>query len=291
MRLGISCFWLLGGAVYLAALGCAQARGSAASVEEGPAEAQKVSAEKARRVLAVCSDPNNLPFSNEREEGFENRLASLLAKELDADLEYTWWAQGRGFFRNTINARLCDVVMGVPKQLEFVATTDTLYRSSYVFLTRSDRRLRLSSFDDPLLKELKIGVHLIGDDYANTPPVHALGRRGIHQNIVGYRLNADYAEPNPPARLVEAVARGDVDVAIVWGPLGGYFASRQAVPLTLERVAEERDGGDLPLAYDIALGVRRGDSDFRDELNGVLAARRPQVLQILRDYGLPLSER
>lgn len=243
------------------------------------------------RVLRVCADPNNLPFSNEREEGFENQMAKVIAEELDARVEYTWWAQGRGFFRNTINARRCDLVMGVPKGIDFVDTTDAVYRSSYVFVSRPERGLELRSFDDEALRGLKIGVHVIGDDYTNTPPAHALARRGLIDNVVGYRINGDYAQPNPPARLVEAVARGEVDVAVVWGPTAGYFAARQSPPLRVARVALEMDADGLSMAYDIALGVRRREPDFKAELNHALSKRRAELSQILASYSLPLAER
>src|SRR5690606_5361260 len=129
----------------------------------------------AERPFRVCADPNNLPFSNAAEQGFENALAELLAAELGATVEYTWWAQRRGFIRNTLNAGDCDVVMGVPAGYELVATTQPYYRSTYVFVYRREPGLELRTIDDPRLRELAIGVHLIGDDGGNTPPVHALG--------------------------------------------------------------------------------------------------------------------
>ncbi len=173
------------------------------------------------RELRVCADPNNLPFSNSRREGFENRLADIVARDMDAKVSYTWWAQRRGFIRNTLNARECDVVMGVPSSFELALATVPYYRSTYVFVTRRDRALDIKSFDDPRLRTLRIGVHLAGDDGANTPPVHALSSRQIVGNLRGYMLAGDYTKPNPPARLIEAVIAGDVDVAVAWGPLAG----------------------------------------------------------------------
>ncbi len=156
------------------------------------------------RKLRVCADPNNLPFSNEQGEGLENKLAELVARELDADVEYTWFAQRRGFVRNTLRAGDCDVIMGVPTSFELAAVTRPYYRSTYVFVTRAEDSIPLKSFDDEILRNLKIGVHLIGDDYANTPPAHALSNRGIIENVVGYTLYGDYREPNPPARILDA---------------------------------------------------------------------------------------
>jgi mxaJ protein len=237
--------------------------------------------------LRVCADPNNLPFSNDREQGFENRLASLVAEEMGARVRYTWWAQRRGFIRNTLRALECDVVMGVPSSYELVLPTRPYYRSTYVFVSRTDRALPLATFDDDILRDVTIGVHVIGDDYANPPPAHALASRGHITNVVGYSIFGDYAEPNPPARLVHAVASGEVDVAIVWGPLAGYFARRQAVPLTLTPVQPEIDLPFLPFVFDIALGVRRDDQSLRDTLDAILVKRATDVEALLHEYGVP----
>ena len=151
--------------------------------------------------LRVCSDPNNLPFSNRKGEGLENHLAQLIGSELHANVSYTWWPQRRGFIRSTLAADSCDVVMGIPTGSERVLTTRPYYRSSYVFVSRKDRHLGITSFDDPALKKLKIGVQLVGDDYNNTPPVHALSRRGIVGNLEGFSVYGDYSQANPPARM------------------------------------------------------------------------------------------
>ena len=240
-----------------------------------------------RRELRVCADPNNLPFSNRRGQGFENRLAELVARDLGAEVRYTWWAQRRGFFRSTLNAGLCDLVAGMPASLELAWPTRPYYRSSYVFVSRRDRGLAIRSFDDPALRSLTIGVQLIGDDYTNTPPAHALARRGITGRLVGYRVQDDYAKPNPPAQIVDAVARGEVDIAVVWGPLAGYFAGRQRVPLVLTPVEPRIDLPFLPFVFDIAMGVRRGDTAFRASVESVLVRRRPEIDRLLAEYGVP----
>jgi mxaJ protein len=242
---------------------------------------------KPARVLRICADPNNLPFSNRRLEGFENEIAALLARDLGARAEYTWWAQRRGFFRNTLKAGLCDVVMGVPSSFEMALPTRPYYRSTYVFVTRRDRRLAIRSFDDPVLRSLRIGVQLIGDDGTNAPPAHALARRGVVGNLIGYPVYGDYREDSPPARIVGAVAKGDVDVAVVWGPLAGYFAPRQPVPLALTPVSPQIDLPFLPYVFDIAVGVRRGETALRDELDAALERRQPEIDAILDRYGVP----
>jgi mxaJ protein len=242
--------------------------------------------ERRGRELRVCADPNNLPFSNERGEGFENRLAELVARELGWSVRYTWWAQRRGFIRNTLGAKTCDVVMGVPADYELVGTTRPYYRSTYVFVSRRSRGLRIRSLDDPVLRSLRIGVHLIGDDGANAPPAHALARRGLVSNVVGYSIYGNYAEPNPPARLVEAAADGAIDVAIVWGPFGGYFATRSSEPLDIVPVTPQFDES-LPFVYDIAMGVRREDTTLQAALDRVLARRAADVDRLLEGFGVP----
>jgi mxaJ protein len=237
--------------------------------------------------LRVCADPNNLPFTNERGEGFENKLAELLAHDLGTRVEYTWWAQRRGFLRNTLNARRCDIVMGLPTAMEMALTTRPYYRSSYVFVARRTRRLHIRSFDDPRLKELRVGVPLVGDDGANAPPAHALTRRGIVANVRGFSVYGDYRENSPPSALIAAVARGDVDVAAAWGPLAGYFAARQSVPLEILPVQPQADGPFLPMAFDISMAVRRGDTARKAVLEDFIARRRSAIAAILTRYHVP----
>jgi mxaJ protein len=235
--------------------------------------------------LRVCADPNNLPFSNEQRDGFENKIADLIAADMDLPLEYTWWAQRRGFFRNTLREGICDVVVGVPASFELAATTRPYYRSTYVFVTRRERNLDIRSFDDPKLRELKIGVQLIGDDGANSPPVHALNNRGIVENLKGYTLYGDYREQSPPSRVVDAVVNGDVDIAVVWGPLAGYHARDRK--LVVQPVSPEIDLPYLPFVYDIAVGVRRGEDELRKKIDEILVRRRADIEAILDQYGVP----
>jgi mxaJ protein len=240
------------------------------------------------RVLRICADPNNLPFSNRAEQGFENRIARLIAGELGVELRYTWWAQRRGFVRNTLRAGRCDLIPGVPARFDPVATTAPYYRSTYVFVTRPGLVPAIASFDDPRLRQLRVGVHLIGDDYSNPPPVTALARRGILRNVRGYSIYGDYRDPNPPARLVEAVARGEVDVAIVWGPLGGYFAGRGRSALRVTPVREPDAGPDAPMVFAIAMGLRPSDSTLARRVGEALVRRRGEIRRILGEYGVPL---
>jgi mxaJ protein len=242
------------------------------------------------KAFRVCADPNNLPFSNQKQEGFENKIAELLARELESQVTYTWWPQRRGFIRNTLGAGACDVVMGVPSGYDPVLTTQPYYRSTYVFVYPKSADYQIASFDNPLLRRLRIGVHLIGDDYANSPPAHALSARGIVDNVVGYSVFGDYTEDSPPGKIIKAVANGEVDVAIVWGPIAGYFSRQQSVPLTVVPVPAEESSPSLPLSYSIALGVRRGDEPLREKLNDVLNRKSAEVKQILTEYGVPLIQ-
>ncbi len=287
----LACCCLLGACARTPQQTAARQQSQEVQPQTQQASAAQVKFERPAGVLRVCADPNNLPFSNERGEGFENKIAELLAADLHERLEYTWWAQRRGFFRNTLRAGACDVVLGVPSSFELAATTAPYYRSTYVFVYRKGKGLSVASFDDPVLRGVKVGVQLVGDDGANTPPAHALTARGIVGNVRGYTLYGDYREPNPPARVVEAVAKGDVDVAVVWGPLAGYFARRQRVPLEVVPVSPQFDLPFLPFVYDISMGVRRGDEDLRQQLDSFLQRRRPDIERILDDYGVPRAGR
>jgi mxaJ protein len=244
--------------------------------------------ERTTRVLRVCADPNNMPFSNQQLEGFENKIAELVAGRLDARIEYVWWAQRRGFIRNTLRAGICDVVMGLPARMELAATTTPYYRSSYVFVTRQGTH-QPSSFDDPYLGTATVGVHIIGDDFSNSPPAHALSNRGLIDNVRGYSVYGNYRSPNPPAALINAVAAGDIDVAIAWGPLAGYFARASNVALQIARVHPDREPP-FPFVFDMSMGVARSNRELLDELNRVIAGNQPAIDQILRDYAVPVVE-
>jgi mxaJ protein len=241
------------------------------------------------RELKVCADPNNLPFSNRAEEGFENKLVAMIASDLGATIRYTWWAQRRGNVRETLNEGLCDLIPGVGASLEMLATTRPYYRSAYVAVTRADRRLDIASFDDARLHELRIGVQMIGDDFSNTPPAHALSKRGIIDNVRGYMVYGDYADPRPQAAIVDAVAKGEIDIAFVWGPVAGYFAARETVPIAVTPLARPFDGPQLPMMFDISMGTRKADRALRTEIEAALEKHRPEIRALLADYGVPLA--
>jgi mxaJ protein len=238
--------------------------------------------------LRVCADPNNLPFSDSAGRGFENKIIALIAQDLGATVDYTWWAQRRGYIRQTLKADLCDVWPGVASGAEMMTSTRPYYRSSYVFVTRADRGLHIASFDDPQLRELVIGVQMVGSDATNTPPAHALARRGVVQNVHGYMLYGDYRAPHPPSAIMDAVESGDVDVAVVWGPLAGYFAAQESTPLTITPVQPWRDRAGLPMAFSISMGVRRGDHALLQRLDDSLEKNHAAVAAILAAYHVPV---
>jgi mxaJ protein len=257
--------------------------GCAAAPDERSAPAAAIAASpSAGEPLRVCADPNNMPFSNQREEGFENRLAELVAEELGTSVRYTWWASRRGFIRNTLNAGACDVVMGVPRDYELVRTTRPYYRSTYVFLTPEGTAHVPASLLDDELRRLRVGVQIVGDDGASSPPAHILAERGIVTNVVGYSVLGDYSTDSPPSRIVAAVAAGEVDVAIAWGAMAGYFAARQAPPLRVTPVPQT--GSRLPMAFDVAIGVRKADAARAAQLDAILASRSGDIARILDEY-------
>lgn len=238
--------------------------------------------------LRVCADPDNLPFSNQKQEGFENKIAALLADDLHAKLTYTWMRQRQGFIRDSLGARRCDVVMGVPHGYERVLSTQPYYRSGYVFVTARRRHLALRSLDDPALRTLKIGLHGIGNDGANSPPAHALARRGMVGNIVGYSMWGESPVKNPQGQLVDAVAKGEIDVAIVWGPIGGYFAKHYGKALVVTPVPADAEMPSQPFAFDMAMGVRKGDEALAAQLDQSLERKQREIQAILTAYHIPL---
>lgn len=240
------------------------------------------------RVLRVAADPNNLPFTNERQEGFENRIAELVAEELGATLEYMWWPQRRGFFRETVGSGRAHLVMGVPAGFERVLTTRPYYASTYVVVQRTDRP-PVTSIDDPVLRTVRVGVQLAGDDGTNTPPAHLLSERGIVDNVRGYTLFGDYSRESPPSAIVEAVARGEIDLAFAWGPMAGYFARRQE-PALVVLPLEPCDCPRYPLTYAIAVGISRRSPELRAEVDAVLERRAGNIRKILEDYDVPYLE-
>jgi mxaJ protein len=237
-------------------------------------------------VLRVCADPDNMPLSNQKGEGFEQKIAELIAKEWNSKIEYAWWPVRRGFFSRALNGRYCDVAIEAPAGLDMAGVTKPYFRSGYVFVTRKDSGLNVKSLADPRLKKLKIGVNLLNSDAENTPPAMALSRYGVVGNLTGF--TTFYGDSARPEDIINAVAKKDVDVAIVWGPLAGYFARLASAPLTVQPLPERDSLSEYPFRYNIGMGVRRRDRALRDSLEAVLQRKAPEIQRILRQYHVPL---
>ena len=238
------------------------------------------------RELRVCADPDNLPLSHADGSGFENKIAELMARELGATLGYEWLPLRRGFVRKTLGAGLCDLFIGVPSEFERVLATRPYYRSAYVFVD-GPRARGVAAFDDPRLATLRLGVQLVGNDLAATPPGHALAARGYVDNVRGFTI---YGDGPAAQRMVQAVARGELDTALAWGPQVGWFAARAATPLELHLAAAPPETGRMPFEFDIAMGVRQGDKALRDELDAALERRRADIDAILAAYAVPRTD-
>jgi mxaJ protein len=238
------------------------------------------------RRLFVCADPNNLPFSNQARQGFENKVIELVAKDLGRQVSYVWWAQRRGYVRNTLNDSKCDVWPGMATGVDVAATSLPYYRSTYVFVTRADANLADLTLDDPRLKKIQIGVQMIGNDSMNTPPAHAIASRGIVDNVRGFMVYGDYGRSNPPAAIINAVEHRQIDVALVWGPLAGFFAHRSAIPLRVQAVTPAADPR-WPMTFDISMGVRRNNRDLLARIDASLDRERPKIDAILEAYHVP----
>jgi mxaJ protein len=249
-----------------------------ASAPRGPSE------------LRVCADPYDMPFSNDHEEGLENKIAQLVAQDLNARVVNYWWPSRRGVLRNSILGGFCDVMIQAPVGLDPVATTKPYYRSTYYLVFRAGRALQLRSLDDTILKHLKIGVNMIGYDYTNTPPAHALGVRGII-GLVGF---GNFLNPDPsadhPQDIINAVARESIDVAIVWGPLAGYWVKRAPAALTMVALPDSDAVSGMPFAFDMAMAVRHRDKELKAQLDSVIDRRRADIVAILQQYNVPLIE-
>jgi mxaJ protein len=235
--------------------------------------------------LRVCADPDNLPYSHENGGGFENRIAELVAADFGLPLEYAWLPDRRGFVRKTMGAGLCDLIVGVPTEFERTLNTRPYYRSTYVLVERAAAQPEVRDFHDPRLRQWRIGVQLIGDDMATSPPGHALVQVGAVGNVVGFPIPG---EQPAAARMVQALARGELDAAFIWGPQAGYYARQSPAPLHLQVLAPPSRLATQQFEFDIAMGVRRGDTALRDRLNELLLRRREDIARILADYGVPL---
>jgi quinoprotein dehydrogenase-associated probable ABC transporter substrate-binding protein len=235
-----------------------------------------------RSALRVCADPNNLPFSNDKGEGFENKIAELLAKELGVPVRYTWYPDTMGFIRNTLRARQCDLVVGTISGNEQLQNTNPYYRSSFSLIYRQESGLSISSLDDDALKTLELAA------IAGTPPVTLLAQKGLLQHLHPYALMADTRFNHPVEDLVNDVAGGKVDVGILWGPIAGYFAKQAPVPLVVVPLRTENPA--IRLDYRITMGVRINEPEWKRDINNLIRGKQAEINAILLDYGVPLLD-
>jgi mxaJ protein len=233
----------------------------------------------AASALKVCADPQQLPFSNQQQQGFENKIAEVLGNELGREVSFEWVRPSRGFVREVVNTGRCEVLIEVPVGMRGVLVTNPYYRSTYVFVTRSGAAT-VRTFDDPALRHMKIGVHALEEDYA--PPATALARRKLAANVVPFVMEED------PGEIIAAVAEHKVDVAVVWGPVAGYYAAKYGKQLQLTPVEPELDPPMLPFTYEIAAGVRKSDPILYAQVRVALNKRSGDIHKILEAYHVPL---
>lgn len=234
------------------------------------------------KTLRVCADPNNLPFSNEKGEGFENKIAQLLAAKLGKDVAYAFYPGATGFVRNTLNAHLCDVILGAPQGNDLVQPTNPYYRTTYAIVVRANSDLAdLKSLDDARLKEKGRRIGLI----ANTPPGNLLAAKGLMGSVKPYALMVDTRVESPAAKMVADLEKGDVDIAVLWGPFAGYYAKHSSAGLIVTPIP---DAPGARMSFRIAFGVRRSDQNWKRELNAFIAQNRGALDAILTEYGVPL---
>jgi quinoprotein dehydrogenase-associated probable ABC transporter substrate-binding protein len=233
-----------------------------------------------RTVLKVCADPNDLPFSDEKKEGFENKIAELMGDALGVNVEYTWSPQIIGFVRNTLAVYRCDLVMGTVAGDEIMTTTNPYYFTSYVMVYRSDKGVPIKDKRDPRLAGLRLGV------VGATPPSDLLVRHELMAHAKPYHLTVDTRAESPTHQMIQDVMSGAIDIGFLWGPIAGYYKEHDKLPLTLVLLADEP--GAPRMKYHIAMGVRANEPEWRRRINAVILKQQPQITAILRDYGVPL---
>ena len=267
----------------------------AALVQNWPAHSESlvadgISAEPAATgILSVCADPDNLPYSNLKEEGFENRIAKILAADLHLELRYLWQAQRRGFFRQTLLAGRCDIVLAVPTILKIASLSRPYFSSAYVAVSRTRDDFHIESLDDPVLATARIGLQQVGAEGANPPPAMALAVRGITRNITGFPMWATGTEINSQGKIIDAVAAGQIDIALVWGPFAGYFAKPYGDRLRMKLLHDDPRLPGIPFTYGMAVGVRHSDSTLGTQIQAALDRHKQEIDAILSDYGVPLA--
>jgi len=235
------------------------------------------------KVLRVCADPRNLPFSNEKGEGFENKLAELFAEKLQKKLDYVYFPQATGFVRMTLGAHRCDVIMGFPQGDELVQGTNPYYRTAYALVAKTGSGLEdVASLGDERLKGKHLGI------VAGTPPATNMAANGLMSNAKPYPLMIDTRIDSSAAAMIQNLTAGVIDAGVLWGPMAGYYAKQSNPPLHVTPLVKETSGPRL--AYRIGMGVRPGDQNWKRLLNRLIQENQPAINKILLDYGVPLLD-
>lgn len=237
-----------------------------------------------RHVFRVCATPENLPYSNEEGEGFENKIAEIFADELGRPVEYTWYPQGLGLVRMTLAARRCDVVMGTVQADEFTLNTNHYYRTTYALIAKKGSGLEdVKSIYDPKLKGKTIGVQ------AGAPAADHVARAGLMVNARPYRFMVDTREESPPREMVADIENGEIDIGVLWGPFAGFYA-KQYDDLVVNAIVEPRRPGTERLDYRITLGVRVNEVEWKHTLNDIIKKRQGDIDRILLNFGVPIID-
>jgi quinoprotein dehydrogenase-associated probable ABC transporter substrate-binding protein len=235
------------------------------------------------KVLRVCADPRNMPFSNQKGEGLENKLAELLAQKLGKSVAYTWYPQAPGFVRNTLGAYKCDVIMGYPQGNDIVQSTNPYYRTAYALVFKPANGFDgIDSLADPRLKDKRIGI------VAGTPPATLLAVNGLMTSAKPYPLVIDTRFDSSAEAMMKDLAAGDIDVGVLWGPMAGYYAKQTVPPMTVVPLTKETGGPRM--AYHITMGVRGADQEWKRLLNRLIADNQPAINRLLLSYGTPLLD-
>ncbi len=235
------------------------------------------------KVFRVCDDPHNLPFSNEAQEGFENKIATLLASKLGKPVAYTFYPNTTGFVRQTLNAFRCDVIMGIPQGDDIVQGTNPYYRTAYALVTKKGSGLdKIETLEDPLLKGKHLGI------IAGTPPATNLAVNGLIANAKPYQLVVDSRYETPTLDMIEDLKKGTIDVAVLWGPIAGYLAKKSDTPLAVVPLVKETTGPRM--VFRIGMGVRHSDQNWKRDLNKLIAQNQTEIDKILTDFGVPLLD-
>lgn len=233
--------------------------------------------------LRVCSDPNNLPFSNEAGEGFENRIAEMFAAELGVPVQYTWYPNTVGFIRNTLRMRKCDLVLAAPTASELLQNTNPYYRSTYALVFRKDSPVAATSLADPVMKTLRIGV------VAGTPPATLVAKYDLFDQMRPYHLLVDTRFESATARMVEDIASGEIDVGVLWGPIAGYHVKMHNPPLRIVPLDPTVETG-TRIEFRIHMGLRPNEPEWKHRLNQLIAENQDKINAILTEYGVPLLD-